>query len=147
MAKKFNGILQYSALFVAVFLIALLFFAFVFSLLFPAKTLREGPVSPYFSLKTDSSEIDSSEDSILIGDDEYEFSKLISVYEKMSGQEKMELYTLFASKLSNSEIEALFEMATDGVDEKEREYFNSLATERLTAQDIGRLYTLYEKYA
>ncbi len=143
MAKKFNGILQYTALFIAVFLIALLFFAFIFSLIFPSATLLEGPVSPYYSVKN---EKPPTEEGIVIGDDEYRFSKLISVYEKMSAQEKMELYQMFAMKLSNSEIENLFKMASDGVDAQEREYLNSLAAERLTAEDIGKLYSLYEKY-
>lgn len=146
MAKKFNGILQYSALFIAVFIIALIFFAYVFSLLFPSLTLHEGPVSPYFSKDTGVSQV-KPEESIVIDGKEYEFSKLISVYERMSAEEKMQLYQMFARKLSNEEIEELFDMAADGVDSKERSYFNSLAAERLTAEEIGKLYSIYEKYA
>ena len=144
MARKFNGFLQYLALFVLVFIIARLFFAGIFGVIFPSGTLTEGPVSPYYGVShSDETEIPTADEIA----EKPEFSKLISVYEKISAEEKMKLYGMFSSKLTEEEIDKLFKMASDGVDDTERDYFNSLAAERLTAQEIGELYAIYEKYA
>ena len=142
MAKKINGVAKYAALFVAVFLIALLFFALIFGMVFPSRALAEGPISPYYAAKREPPRAENA-----VSGETPELSALVSVYERMSASEKMRLYTLFSSKLTEAEINSLFEMAADGVSDAERDYFNSLAAERLTAEEIGELYAVYEKYA
>ena len=141
MAKRFNGIAKYAALFIVVFLIALLFFAFIFGIIFPSKALAEGPVSPYYSARRAESE------KAAVSAEEPEFSQMISVCSKMTAAEKMRLYSLFSSKVTEAELEELIAMASDGVSDEERTYFNALAAERLTAEEIGELYSVYEKYA
>ena len=141
MAKKFNGVVKYAALFIAVFLIALLFFALIFGIIFPSKALAEGPVSPYYSARR------SAPDKTAVAAEEPELSTLISVFDRMTASEKMRLYSLFSSKVTEEELEGLIAMASDGVTEEERAYFNALAAERLTAEELGELYSVYEKYA
>lgn len=153
MPKKFNGVLQYGTIFVVVFIFALLFFIFVLSAIFPSNALAEGPVSPYYGESRtaqpsgESGSDSSPSEEISIGGETYEFSKLISVYEKLSANEKLTLYGLFASKFTNDEIAELYEMTADGVSDDERSYLNSLAQERLTSDDLSELYALYRKYA
>ncbi|MBR5941935.1 MAG: hypothetical protein IKZ81_01150 [Clostridia bacterium] len=142
MAKRVSGVVKYVLLFIIVFVIALVFFAIIFGEIFPTRSLAEGPISPYYAAKR--AQTPETEASGLA---KPEFSQLISVYERMSASEKMRLYTLFSSKLTEAEMNSLYEMAADGVTDAEREYFNSLAAERLTAEEIGELYAVYEKYA
>ena len=141
MAKRFNGVAKYAALFVVVFLIALLFFALIFGIIFPSRALSEGPVSPYYSVRRAEYEGDAAAAS------EPEFSRLISVFDRMTASEKMRLYSLFSSKLSEAELEELAAMASDGVSDGERAYFNALAAERLTDSELGEIVGIYEKYA
>lgn len=141
MAKRFNGVVKYAALFIIVFLIALLFFALIFGIIFPSKALAEGPVSPYYSARREEG------GKAAVSAEEPEFSQMIAVCSKMTSAEKMRLYSLFSSKVTEAELEELIAMASDGVSEDERTYFNALAAERLTAEEIGELYSLYEKYA
>ena len=143
MSKRIGGVAKYTALFIIVFLIALAFFALIFGIVFPVRALEEGPISPYYSAeRAGTPEAETPADVA-----QPEFSQLISVWERMSASEKMRLYTLFSSKLTEAEMNSLYEMAADGVSDAEREYFNSLAAERLTAEEIGELYEVYEKYA
>lgn len=141
MAKRFNGVVKYSALFVIVFLIALLFFALIFGIIFPSKALAEGPVSPYYSARRAESVGEAA------AAPDQEFSRLISVFDRMTASEKMKLYSLFSSKLTETEIEEFVAMASDGVSDDERAYFNALAAERLTASELGEIGEIYEKYA
>ncbi|MBQ6553308.1 MAG: hypothetical protein IJL83_06830 [Clostridia bacterium] len=141
MAKRLNGTVKYAALFVVVFLIALLFFALIFGIIFPTKALAEGPVSPYYSARREEG------GKAAVSAQEPEFSQMIAVYEKMNATEKMRLYTLFSSKVTEAELEALVAMASDGVSDEERAYFNSLAAERLTDGELAELRAVYEKYA
>lgn len=141
MAKRFNGVVKYAALFVVVFLVALLFFALIFGIIFPSKALAEGPVSPYYSARR--TEVGKA----AVSAEEPEFSQIVSVFPEMSAAEKMRLYSLFSSKVTETELEELIAMASDGVSDGERAYFNALAAERLTAEEIGELRSVYEKYA
>lgn len=142
MAKRISGVAKYAALFTVVFLIALLFFALIFGMLFPSRALAEGPVSPYYSARRGEEPAESA-----AGCETPEFSQVAAVYEKMSAAEKLRLYELFSSRLTEAEIEELFAMASDGVTDAERDYFNALAAERLTAEEIGELCEVYKKYA
>ena len=141
MAKKLNGVAKYTALFIVVFLIALLFFALIFGIIFPSRALSEGPVSPYYSVRH------AEDGDPAAAAPERELSQLISVFDRMTAAEKMRLYSLFSSKLTEAELEGLVAMASDGVSDEERAYFNALAAERLTAAELGELYDVYEKYA
>ena len=141
MAKKFNGVVKYTALFIAVFLIALLFFALIFGIVFPSKALAEGPVSPYYAARR------SETEKAAVSEEKPELSTMISVFDKMTASEKMRLYSLFSSKVTQAELEELIAMASDGVSDEERAYFNTLAAERLTAEELGELYSVYEQYA
>lgn len=140
MAKRFNGVAKYTVLFVVVFLIALLFFALVFGIIFPSRALAEGPVSPYYAARR-------AETGEAAAAPEPELTELISVYDRMSAAEKLRLYSLFSSKLTEDELERLASMASDGVTDEERAYLNALAAERLTAEELAELYSVYEKYA
>ena len=147
--KKFNGVLQYAAIFFVVFVIAALVFFFVLSALFPANTLNFGSVSPYYDVnkKTSPKRPDSSSNDSSEAESKYELSDILSIYNKLSVDEKLSLYTTLSNKFTNDELNELYAMSKDGMTDEEKSYLNSLATQRLTAEEINKLFALYEKYS